>query len=93
MAWMWENVKKEQERCSGWVEMLMGQREDHSAQRWEGFFSQPPQTPLCSLLGHGTAALHRGLRADQSGLDGGLSNSHAVVWPSHAFAMKLMVLW
>lgn len=19
MAWMWENVKKEQERCSGWV--------------------------------------------------------------------------
>lgn len=34
MAWMWENVKKEQERCSGWVELLMWLHEGHSAQWW-----------------------------------------------------------
>lgn len=46
MAWMWENVRKEQERCSGWVELLMWQREDLSAQRWEGLsLSQAPRAP------------------------------------------------
>lgn len=63
MAWMWENVKKEQERCWGWVAVLLGLL--GTAGPEAGGPSRPhPSGPLA--LPH-----HRGPWAKQTGFDYG----------------------
>ena len=92
MAWMWENVKKEQERCWGWVEMLM--RTTWCTQWWEGLLlprtpSAPPRVSPAVKCGSSPPPGFVGTPdwVYQWFSDSGSANSHVV--PSHAFALMI----